>query len=71
MNYTSGDGYVSDLMIAIGSTDANARDASLLNITYNNEGAPTISMRLDRFFGGVYVDTNAGRRCSGTMRSSP
>ena len=60
VNYTSGDGYVSDLMIAIGSTDANARDASLLNITYNNEGSPTISMRVDRFFGGVYVDTNAG-----------
>src|SRR6266404_4967905 len=52
VNYTSGDGYVSDLMIAIGSSDANARAASLLNITYNNEGSPTISLRLDRFFGG-------------------
>src|SRR5206468_7557952 len=39
VNYTSGDGYVSDLMIAIGSADASARDASLLNITYNNEGS--------------------------------
>src|SRR5205823_13174488 len=57
VNYTSGDGYVSDLMIAIGSTDANARDASLLNITYNNQGAPPISLRLDRYLGGVYLDT--------------
>ena len=60
VNYTSGDGYVSDLLIAISSTNASARDASLLNITYNNEASPTISMRVDRFFGGVYVDTNAG-----------
>ena len=60
VNYTSGDGYVSDLLIAISSTNANARDASLLNITYNNEGSPSVSMRVDRFFGGVYVDTNAG-----------
>ncbi len=60
VNYTSGDGYVSDLLIAISSTNASARDASLLNITYNNEGSPSVSMRVDRFFGGVYVDTNAG-----------
>lgn len=57
LNYSGGDGYVSELLIAING-DSNARANSLIKVYYNGSATADINTTVEKMFGGVYISTN-------------
>lgn len=55
LNYTGGDGYVDRLFIALAGTAGSAVGLNMtINIYYNGEGTPTVSVPIYNFFLSVY-----------------
>jgi hypothetical protein len=55
----SGAGYVSSLFVAVAFSNGASTDAGLINIYYDGEVTPTISMTLPQFFQMVYMRGSA------------
>lgn len=56
LNYSGGDGYISEFLVVVQSTDQNAREQAVLNVYYNNETTPSISGPAMLLFGGQWMD---------------